>query len=393
MTYPQPPYPPQQQPAGYPQPGYPVQPQYAPQVQYAPQPQYPQQAQPQYAPQQPPAPAGPPAARATLAEFMDQPTGGGGAAITKFFGGPPPRPQGSWLRMQVQRDLIPSDVEHQKDDAGVLQYFKRNNQPDFSRPKLVLIIRTNLLGSSDPAGAQQVFTDGMASIWLKGVTKDALVAAIGQAGLPNPDKILASGKIGGAVITMVSAGEKPSSKPMYSPTKLYNFTYQPGGREMEAFGEEPVRDPEVVAQYNREAPGFPAPVPPIAPAPVTGAAPVPAAAIPATPPAVAAPPTPPAPAYAQQLPDMTQQYQQQAAQLAQTAGVQYAPPPVPGQSPMPNSYALPPVPGQSPMPNGYALPPVPGQPPLPPVPPAAPGQPPMSAEMQATLARLHGQTQ
>jgi hypothetical protein len=351
---PQPPYAPQGQP-GYTQPGYPqAQPQYAPPPVPAyqpppayvptPPPGYPNQ--PQYAPQpgypQPPAPV---PARATLGEFMDQPSGGG-TAITKYFKG---RPQGTWLQLRVSRDLVPSDVQHQADNAGVLQYFKTGGQPDPGKPKLVLVVKTDLVSASDPAAAGAVFADGTASVWLKGVTRDALVAAIGAAGLPEPSKILQSGKIGGAVITMVSAGERPSSNPMFSATKLYDFTYQPGGREMEAF---------------QPAPQAPAPA----------------------------------------LPDTAQQYQQQATQLqqiAQQASGFPAPPPATAPPPAPTYGTAPgPAPAVAPSPVTVQYAPPQQLPPTaPPAPPAAAYPPPVPAlgtvamdeEMRATLARLHGQ--
>jgi hypothetical protein len=409
MTYPQPPYPPQGQP-GYPpqgQPGYAPQQPYPPQQgyqpqQYAPpppngypypQPPYPPQYQPQQAP-----------ARATLGEFMDQPSMGGGSATSKFF--TKQRPQNSWLQLQVTRDLLPSDVQHQEND-GVLQYFKTGGQPDLTRPKFVLVIPTNAVGSSDPASSQAIFPDGAVAIWLKGGTRDALVAAIGAAGLPQPDKILASGKIGGAVITMISAGTRPARTAQYSDTNLFNFTYQPGGREMEAFSEQ-----AQLQQIAQEASGFPAPQ----------AAALPPTAAPAIPSSMT---LAPAPASSPQLPPAPQQYAPQpgypveyalngnGAMPAAAPAPITAPPAPPATAP---GYTQPPAPPQGyqpypgspeiPQPQQYApqapptappsappagIPTAPGQPPVPPG--YAPAGPPMTAELQATLARLHGQAQ
>ena len=398
MTYPQQPYPPQGQPGypqQYPQPGYPAAPPQAPQ--YPPQappgyyqppqaPQYPPQAPPQQGYYQPPAaPPGPVVdkARLTLGEFMDQPTGGGGSATSKFF--TKTRPQGSWLQLQVARDLTQSDVQQQEND-GVLQFFKTGGQPDPRKPKLVLKVPTLVLSSSDPAGHMAVFADGMSSIWLKGVLRDALVAAIGAAGIPEPGRVLVGGRIGGAVITMISAGSRPSRDPKFSDTNLFDFRYTPGGRELEGLGESDAAAP------------------------------------------AAAPP----------LPDMTTQYQTQAAQLAQAAEVQYAPPAAPAVAYDPAqpyaqqapgfSYPAPPAqppfaapaqampaappapaapsaapgtpsypreipnPGYQPPQNVYASPPqAPGYPSQPPAPPQTPLDAEKQATLQATLARLRGE--
>jgi hypothetical protein len=355
VTYPQPPYPPQGQPA-YQQPAYAPQPTpaYAPPTPgyppaapaYAPQPAYypPAAPQPQYAP----APAAP-AVRATLEDFDDQATGGGGSSVGKFF---KDRPQGSWLQLRVIRDLNGTDIIQQKDNANVPQFFKTGGVPDPTKPKLVMILKTEVVGSSDPAGAAAIFTDGAAAVWIKGVTKDALVAAIGAAGLPDPATIFRKGRIGGAVITMISAGEKPSSNPMFSATKLHNFQYQPGGNEMLAFQE--------TAQLPPTQP-TPAPA-----APTLATAPPPAPQYgtdPGLAPAVA--PTPP------------QQYQQQLPPAPPTP--EYAPQ---GYAPVPQA-AAPPLP---PAPAGVA----PATPSYPQQPPAPPAQTPLDAEKAATLARLRG---
>ena len=359
---PQPPYPPQGQQGYAPQPGYgaPNQPPQQPYYQQQPPPGY----APNYAPQPPAAPA-PVAARGTLEDFMDQPTGGGGTAVTKFFGRPN-QPQGSWLQLQVQRDHTHNDVKQQTDSNNNLQFFKTNGQPDFNRPKLVLIVQTNVLQSSD-GSHPSVFTEGTASVWIKGITRDALVDAMRQANVQQPEKVLARGKIGGAVITMISAGEKPANRPGYSATKLYNFQYTPGGNEPLAL----VEDPTVTTSAPVQAPVN----------------------------QVAGPSAPPPQQYAEV--NQAQQYQQAPPQQlrptppvpsAQTvappappngAGTPVAAPPAPPQGyapvpppPGPAGYAPPPT---APVPNGYA-----------PAPPQLTQAPPMDPEKAATLARLNG---
>lgn len=273
---------------------------------------------------------------------MDQPTGGGGTAITKFFGRPN-TPQGSWLQLQVQRDLTYNDVKQQTDSSGNLQFFKTNGQPDMSKPKLVLIIQTNVLQSSD-GSHPQVFTEGTASVWVKGVTRDALIEAMRQAGVQQPEKVLGKGFIGGAVITMVSAGEKPANRPGDSATKLYNFQYQPGGHEHLALAEDPTQ---------AAAPATPGPAPSAPPQ-----------TVPANVPPQQYAPQPPAPAPVQYAAPTEPPVQVPAPPTA--AGY---PPPAPGVPPSP--------------PQGYV-------PQVPPAPPQLPPGPPMDPEKQATLLRLQG---
>ena len=347
MNQPYQPYPPQGPPQQYPPQG-PAAPPPPPAGYYQQQPSgyyNPQQSQyqlpynqPQYPPQQPPPPQQAPA-RATLEEYMDQPSGGGGAATSKFF--TKQRQQGSWLQLQVARDLNPGDVKHQESD-GVLQYFKSGGQPDLNKPKLVLVIPAQVLQSSDGSHAQ-VYTDGLAALWLKGITRDALLAAMGEAGVPDPAKVLGQGKIGGAVITMISAGWKPSTRPQYSDTALFNFTYQPGGHEFAAPAE---------AQAPRDFP-----------------------------PAAQAASAPPAPATAPGDPNLA--YYQATGQLPPAP-----PPPQPSLPPVPPP-GLPPSPSNPP--GSLGAPPYPPQPPAPPA-PNGNGHV-MNAEQAALLARLRGQQQ
>lgn len=300
---------------------------------------------------------------------MDQPTGGG-AAITQFFS---KRPQGAWLQLQVTRDLVHSDVQHQQNQDGTLQYFKTGGQPDYNRPKLVLIMKCTVLQSSDNSH-QNVFQDGTASVWLKGTGRDAFVAAMSAAGVPDASSALGRGKLGGAIFTMQSAGERASNRAGYNPTKLYNFTYTPNGRE------------SIV-----DAPA----IPPTASAPATAVV---------TPTAPAPPPAP-------------QMYAQDPSQLPPTA-----PPAAPPMAAPPNGTAplpLPPgyptaLPAAAPTVSTYAAPNmqpavpappagVPGVPPVP-TPPLPPGYPPSAvppgyappmtpeqAEKNEILAQLQGQ--
>ena len=411
MTYPQQPYPPQGQPGypqQYPQPGYPAAPPQAPQ--YPPQappgyyqppqaPQYPPQAPPQQGYYQPPAaPPGPAPARATLGEFMDQQSGGGGSATSKFF--TKTRPQGSWLQLQVARDLLSSDVQQQEND-GVLQFFKTGGQPDPRKPKLVLKVPTLVLSSSDPAGHMAVFADGMASIWLKGVLRDALVAAIGAAGIPEPGRVLVGGHIGGAVITMISAGSRPSRDPKFSDTNLFDFRYTPGGRELEGLG-------EIDAAAPAAAPSAPAAAPPLPdmatqyqqlaqatvdPITVLGQQ---AAQLAQLAQATAVPYDPAQP-YAQQAPGFS--YPAPPAQPPFAAPAQAMPaappaPAAPSAAPGTPSYPqlMPPVPDHGSQPPQNVYPPqAPGYPSQPPAPPQTPLDAEKQATLQATLARLRGE--
>jgi hypothetical protein len=134
------------------------------------------------------------------------------------------------------------------------------------------------------------------------------------AGISDPSAALRNGKLGGAVVTMVSAGEKAPWKPSYSPTKLYDFTYQPSGRE---------ETPDLGRTHTDAtvAPAAPPAVPPVAPVyQAPPAPPVAPAAPPAAPPAPVyqapvAPPAPPAPPAAPTDPE-------KAALLARLTGGQ-----------------------------------------------------------------------
>lgn len=381
MTYPnQPPYPPQPgfAPQGYapPVPGYgPPPPGYAPQG-YAPQGYAPQG----YAPQQPPQGPAPVLARGTLEDWMDQ-AGGGSPSVTKFFTNE--RPQGSWLHLQIARDLINSDVQQQTDNNDKPAVDKQG------RPKFVLIIPVQVLASSDP-GFPAIFTEGTASVWIKGVTKDAFLSAMSTAGVQTPDRALTGGKLGGAQFVMQSNGTRAPRNAQYSPTKLYNFTYTSNGRENSVAAPVP---PDPTAQLQQVAQA------------ASGFAPVPTA------PAASAPPmTPTAPTF--QPPFDPAQYAQQAPQMAPPPGYPNQPQiAAPAAPPAPATPQMPPTPGapvpgapagyqaypgapaipdpaqqyaQQQAPQGYA-------PQAPPQPPQMGYAPPQDQEKAALLAKLQGQ--
>jgi hypothetical protein len=206
------------------------------------------------------------AARGTLEDFFNQPSGGGGPSVTsKFFN---KRPQGSWLQLTVLADVTNADVQHQKTPQGVLQYFKKNGQDDLTRPKLVLVVKVQVTGSSDGSHVTE-FPDGQASLWLKkGPVTDDLIRAMTAAGDPS------GYPKAGAQMVMQSSGELASRTVGFSATKLYTFQYAaPAGSV----------DLQAIAQA---ASGFPT-----SPVPATTAAPVPAAAILPTPPVAAVPPS------------------------------------------------------------------------------------------------------
>lgn len=362
MTYPnQPPYPPQPgfAPQGYapPAPGYGPPPGYPPQG-YAPQGYAPQG----YAPQQPPQGPAPVLARGTLEDWMDQ-AGGGSPSVTKFFTNE--RPQGSWLHLQIARDLINSDVQQQTDNNDKPAVDKQG------RPKFVLIIPVQVLASSDP-GFPAIFTEGTASVWIKGVTKDAFLSAMSTAGVQTPDRALTGGKLGGAQFVMQSNGTRAPRNAQYSPTKLYNFTYTSNGRENSVAAPVPPDPTQQLQQVAQAASGFSAPAP--------------------TAPAASAPPmTPPAPTF--QPPYDPAQYTQQAPQgyaPQMSAPAAVATPPAPPVAAAPPGYQA--YPGAPAIPDpaqGYAPPA--GAPGYPPQPPQMGYTPPQDQEKAALLAKLQGQ--
>jgi hypothetical protein len=243
-----------------PQPGYSTQPAPQPNFAPAPQPGYPSpayQPQPQYgAPQGYPQPqygapqAAPPApqlARGSLDDFLNQPSGGsGGAGVQKWFSG---KQIGSWLHLEVVRDLTNADVRQQTDINGVPATYKSGD------PKFVLIIPVKVLASSD-GSHPAIFTEGLGTVWVKGLLKDELTKALAQAGTT------ASTPPGGTQLVMSSAGEKPSNRPGFSPTKLYTFqaSLPQGGAPAAPTAPAPQAPPVPPTQVPAPA-ATPAPVP------------------------------------------------------------------------------------------------------------------------------------
>jgi hypothetical protein len=226
------------------------------------------------------------AARGTLEDFFNQPSGGGGPSVTsKFFG---KRQQGSWLQLTVLADVTNADVQHQKTPAGVLQYFKKNGQDDLTRPKLVLVVKVQVTGSSDGTHVTE-FPDGQASLWLKkGPVTDDLIRAMTAAGDPS------GYPKAGAQMVMQSSGELASRTVGFSATKLYTFQYAcPAGsqEELQAIAQAASGFPTATLTAPA-APAVPTvSAPAAAPAPVTPAPAVSSTVISAAP--VTQPVTPP----------------------------------------------------------------------------------------------------
>jgi hypothetical protein len=170
-------------------------------------------SQPQAQPYVNPAAVAQPApelARGTLEDFYSQPTGGSAPSITsKFF---TKRQQGSWLQLEVTRDVTNADVRQQTTPQGQPQVYRDG------KPKFVLVVPLKVTGSSDGTHFTE-FPDGEGSLWVKGVLADELRRSMTAAGDPS------GYPKGGATIVMQSSGEKPSRTPGFSPTKLYQLQY------------------------------------------------------------------------------------------------------------------------------------------------------------------------
>lgn len=226
-------------------------------------------------------------ARGTLEDFYSQRTGTGGPSVTsKFFN---KRPQESWLQMFVASNVTNADVHYDSEPGGKTKYFKLpggNGQDDLSRPKLVLVVKVLVAGSSDGSHAAE-FPGGEATIWVRGALSDELVRAMTAAGDPSgyPKK--------GAPIVMQSAGEKAPYKPGLSPTKLYKIDY--------ALPAVDAVDPPLPSAASAGTTGASvtaAPAPSPAPVLPTATAPQAAPAQPAAPPVAPASPSSPPPAAA-----------------------------------------------------------------------------------------------
>jgi hypothetical protein len=233
----------------------------------------------------------------------------------------------------VTRNLTNSDVRQQTDNEDRPATYKDG------KPKFVLVIQVSVV-QSDSGAHVQIFENGEGSLWLKGITSDALKTAMAAAGIPNPDATLKSGKIGGALVTMISAGEKQPNNPKYSATKLFNFNYVPGGEESSGpTASQPAPAPAAAL------PSAPTPAPAQPPAPAGYAPPAPPQFAapqpppsgpmynnqPGTPPVAYAQPTPPPPGPGGTLPDPALAYTQATGQ----------PMPAPGTGPGGHQYILP----------------------------------------------------
>jgi hypothetical protein len=206
--------PPSQSPASFPPPGYGQQPGFDPRYgqQPGPGPGYGPQ-QPPFDPRygqpgpgygQPPQP-GPALPRPSVQDFLDQPAGGSGASLGAFF-----RVPGQSIRGTVARPIGPGDIQVQTDKNNRPQQFKDG------RYKYVMIV---------PLAVQHVeFPDGRAAWYVKGQARDALAAAMAQAGAP------AGPPEPGAVIDITFTGERES--PGWNNQKLYHVVYyRPAGAQ------------------------------------------------------------------------------------------------------------------------------------------------------------------
>jgi hypothetical protein len=138
--------------------------------------------------------------------------------VTNFFNG---KQQGYQLDMVVTRDLMHSDTHQLTDINGVPQSYKDG------RPKFVLIIPVTVTNSSDGTHGS-FFSEGNATIWVKGALKDEFARAMAAAGIRELK--------GGTRIVTASAGEKASKRPGFSPTKLYSVTLYPADGSAPAQG-------------------------------------------------------------------------------------------------------------------------------------------------------------
>ena len=292
---------------------------------------YPVQQQTPAAPPPPAAPAAPSepvAARGTLDDFDDQPSAGGGSATSKYF--TPVRVQTEhWLQLQIARDLNHNDVRQQRDKNNTLLTFKSTG-----KPKWELLIPTTLLSASDPAGAAAALPEGKVTAFIKGLSHDALKAAMAAAGVTDPGAAIKRGKLGGASFYMMAKGTRQYGN---NTANVFEFVYTPNGRENETGASVPPSAPpaaEPTASMSA-APSTPPPAPPTAPA---------------------------------------------AAPAAVT------PPPPPSAAPAPPAAATPP-------PAPASAPPTAAGSPAPPPPPAAAPAPPVDAKKAALLQQLQGQAQ
>lgn len=335
MTYPNPPYQPQQ-------PAYPPQaPLYPPPgAQYPPQAPpgygYPPPPPPAYGPPQPQAPQAPPLAKGNVDDFYEQPAASGKSISFQN------KPFGTAYSGYVARTITSADIQQQTEMNSKRPLF----HPDGS-PKWIMIIPLSLAPT-------QEFPDGRATWYVKGTERAELERAMEAAGVPPVNGHMPPPEAG-ALITVTYTGDRPV--PNMSPQKIKAVTYQ---RPVNANG-------------NGQAP---AQAPPVQQAPPP-------------PPQQFAPPAP-----AQYAPqEQVAQYGQPQAgyapppQAPAQQAQQYAPPQAQFQAPQP------PLP-----PTAYAPAPPQAQPQYAPAPPQAQQQQPQMAmpsdltpEQQERLRALTGQ--
>lgn len=190
-------------------------------AQAAPQFQQHQQSQQPYQ-QNTPAPT----VSGTLSDFFGQPAGSVGPSL-KFVD----KPVGFSYTGTVMRDITDADIRPQTN--------QRTGQPEFyrdGRPKLVMVIPLRM------SQASPEFPEGTASWWCRGQGREALVAAMAQAGVP-------AGKApeGGATIT-ITLVEKRQIPGIAIPQNVFAVTYQrPQGTAAESA---PTPDPAPAPQQS-----------------------------------------------------------------------------------------------------------------------------------------------
>jgi hypothetical protein len=207
----------------------------------------------------------PEAARGTVEDFWNQPTGGNGGkgASSYFKSNTHEKPQNSWLQFTVDRDVNGNDVQQMtKFGTNILETWQFGPQKD--KPKFQLIVPGTVIASGDSTH-DQFFEGGALRLYLKpGPVSDAFRAAL-QAGGESSGFPKA-----GSTVVMVKGGQKPNKSG--NPTQLYDFTYTaPNGvaAPATAVAETAVAEAAPVAPPTVAAP--------VTPAPVTQTAPVPSA--------------------------------------------------------------------------------------------------------------------
>lgn len=208
---------------------------------YAPAPGTPQDNTPQ-----------PEAARGTVEDFWNQPTGSnGGKGASSYFGGKdtPEKPEGAWLQFTVDRDITGNDVQQMtKYGTHILETWQFG--PQAGKPKFQLVVPATVVASGDGTHGQ-FFEGGAMRLYLKpGPVSDAFRAALQAGGEPS------GFPKGGSTVVMVKAGKKQNKSG--NPTQLYDFTYTaPNG--VPATVQAEVASAPPTAPATVPAPGAPAP--------------------------------------------------------------------------------------------------------------------------------------